>query len=453
LPNVADLNRCEVAIVGGGFSGLACAKVLADAGVDFQLIEATGQLGGRARTNYSVAPGFPAELGALMVHGRKVVTHDWIRAHGLSARRLPTMQQARFCAEGRVSSLRGYWLPFRKPFGPGAFLEGAYRLPRLLRAHANGDLSVAAFLDRRHASPGGRMLVTLLHCHAYAADPEEIGVLGQVEEERFATERFGFANFQLREGYSELARRSAMPLLERIRLQTQVTDITWTPSGVTLELLRRGEPQSIALEARYVVITVPLGVLKRQTIRFDPPLPEAKRKAIERLGFGDGFSLQMRLGKGDLRRALGDFAQLWADGPTTFHRPVVGLGAAPELLTAFTVGQEARRRAHLPDSELLAATLDELRTSLPPRLELGTVEAWAVHRWTTDPFFGGAYSYFPPGAGLGDRRVLAEPVDSTLCFAGEATHTLGESATVHGAIDTGIRAAKEVLRFRSSAGA
>jgi monoamine oxidase len=38
--------------------------------------------------------------------------------------------------------------------------------------------------------------------------------------------------------------------------------------------------------AKYCIVTVPLGVLKRQLITFEPPLPDWKRQAIDALGFG-----------------------------------------------------------------------------------------------------------------------------------------------------------------------
>jgi hypothetical protein len=44
---------------------------------------------------------------------------------------------------------------------------------------------------------------------------------------------------------------------------------------------------------------------------------------------------------------------------------------------------------------------------------------------------------------------LAAPLAPTLFFAGEATSTNGHLATVHGAIETGWRAAEEVLNSRS----
>jgi uncharacterized protein with NAD-binding domain and iron-sulfur cluster len=41
--------------------------------------------------------------------------------------------------------------------------------------------------------------------------------------------------------------------------------------------------------------------------------------------------------------------------------------------------------------------------------------------------------------------ILAEPISDTLFFAGEATNTEGNAGTMHGAIQTGYRAAEEVL--------
>ncbi|KGF73301.1 hypothetical protein DO97_20975 [Neosynechococcus sphagnicola sy1] len=58
---------------------------------------------------------------------------------------------------------------------------------------------------------------------------------------------------------------------------------------------------------------------------------------------------------------------------------------------------------------------------------------------------GGGYSYVPTGA-YGARQILATPIQSVLFFAGEATVTASNPATVHGAIESGIRAAQEILQ-------
>jgi monoamine oxidase len=72
------------------------------------------------------------------------------------------------------------------------------------------------------------------------------------------------------------------------------------------------------------------------------------------------------------------------------------------------------------------------------------LEAWHVFDWLADPFSQGAYSYVPVHE-LKTPSELAEPVDGTLFFAGEATHDR-LSGTVAGALASGYRAADEVLR-------
>jgi monoamine oxidase len=72
------------------------------------------------------------------------------------------------------------------------------------------------------------------------------------------------------------------------------------------------------------------------------------------------------------------------------------------------------------------------------------LEAAYLHNWQTDPFARGAYSYIAVG-GSDARSALAAPLDDTLFFAGEATDTQDEGATVTGALQSGDRAAREVI--------
>ena len=71
------------------------------------------------------------------------------------------------------------------------------------------------------------------------------------------------------------------------------------------------------------------------------------------------------------------------------------------------------------------------------------LEASYFHDWRHDPFSRGAYSYVPVN-GLAAQQILSQPIDKRLFFAGEAT-SLGHIGTVHGAIQSGQRAAQEVL--------
>lgn len=64
--------------------------------------------------------------------------------------------------------------------------------------------------------------------------------------------------------------------------------------------------------------------------------------------------------------------------------------------------------------------------------------------WSADQWALGSYSFLPVGAEPSMRRSLAEPLDGRVFFAGEAT-SLSAPATVHGALESGDRAAAEVV--------
>ncbi|HKU75953.1 MAG TPA: FAD-dependent oxidoreductase [Pyrinomonadaceae bacterium] len=73
-----------------------------------------------------------------------------------------------------------------------------------------------------------------------------------------------------------------------------------------------------------------------------------------------------------------------------------------------------------------------------------SLEQFYIHNWHKDPFTAGAYSYIPVGA-LEAQRELARPRGRYVVLAGEATNDQGHHATVHGALATGLRAAREIL--------
>ncbi len=67
-----------------------------------------------------------------------------------------------------------------------------------------------------------------------------------------------------------------------------------------------------------------------------------------------------------------------------------------------------------------------------------------ITRWRSDPFAFGSYSFLAKGSTPADRSVIAEPLDGTVFFAGEAVHR-DFPATVHGAYLSGLDAADAVL--------
>ncbi len=75
-----------------------------------------------------------------------------------------------------------------------------------------------------------------------------------------------------------------------------------------------------------------------------------------------------------------------------------------------------------------------------------------ITRWRHDPWALGSYSFLARGARIDDRKALGAPVGDRVFFAGEATEP-DKPSTVHGAVMSGRRAAREILAIGSSAGA
>ena len=137
--------------------------------------------------------------------------------------------------------------------------------------------------------------MTLLHAHGYATNADEIGVRGPAQEDALLSEEFGFHNFLVNEGYSALVERLTARLGDRLLLSAPVREIRSVHDGAVVQVV--GDDGVLRQEhsARAVVVTVPLSLLKAETIRFDPPLPAGKRAAIRRIGFGHAYALHLTL--------------------------------------------------------------------------------------------------------------------------------------------------------------
>jgi len=193
-------------------------------------------------------------------------------------------------------------------------------------------------------------------------------------------------------------------------------------------------------------VTVPLGVLKAGAIQFAPALP-GKEQAIQALEMGavarvslcignDVWASQDRLTTDGFLFGDPPFPVWWLSSPAPF--PVV---------TGWAAGPNARALAGLSEAQRVRAALDALSKLLeidPVRMQQGLRGGFS-HDWQADPFSRGAYSYAAVGGSRAGEE-LGAPLDATLFFAGEATQSDGQNATVHGAIVSARRVAGEILR-------
>ena len=151
------------------------------------------------------------------------------------------------------------------------------------------------------------------------------------------------------------------------------------------------------------------------------------------------------------RTVLGKATSVASTRGSWFFFPYYGAKEGPVVLEGFLSGRRALELSGHPEAEVVESVVRELE-SMIPRTELRShLVAARYVDWSADPDVRGGYTYPKVGGGIEQRRILAEPLDDVLFFAGEATHTQGEPATVHGAIETGYRAAAEALRSLCSA--
>ena len=289
-------------------------------------------------------------------------------------------------------------------------------------------------------------------------------------------------------GYTRILNRylDHYNLRKYIQLNTVVDLVETLPSGTSLVHSTAGG----VFEADIVVVTVPLGVLKNKSIKFNPPLPEWKQNSIDRLGFGvydkifvtfaspieeeedeNGFwppnvdvisivprsnddyndyhyscKLHLEKSKDSIRperRAYNDRESEHIGIEMANISAVTGVPKVVMLIYD-QAALEMEKIAH--DKKLLTEfVLIKLRNAFPRHTipEIVKVEATT---WGSDPFAYGSFANIPLGASGQDMINLSIPLnDGKVLFAGEATFPLHYS-TVHGALKSGRREFARIMK-------
>ncbi|KAI9736912.1 MAG: hypothetical protein M1818_005963 [Claussenomyces sp. TS43310] len=239
-----------------------------------------------------------------------------------------------------------------------------------------------------------------------------------------------------------------------VRKRSPVTRILYSSEAATRPAQVECE-DGYTVQADCVVSSIPLGVLKRNEVDFQPALPSWKLGAIERLGYGilnkvilvykepfwdetrDIFGVlqeplhRASLDQDDYASVRGRFFQ-WFNVTKTSGKPA---------LLALMAGDAAFWVENGQDELIVRDATAVLRRVFGPAVPQ-PVEV-LITRWGQDKFARGSYSYTGPKFKANDYEVMAKPIGN-LFFTGE--HTCGtHPATVHGAYISGLRAASEVL--------
>lgn len=422
----------KVIVVGAGAAGLHAAYILHRNGVDVQVLEATNRIGGRIRALDQFA-GYPLELGADRVEGVRSVFYDAVRISNFEY--YEDIGKTLYNFGGKITS--------QEEAVSAQAYRSAYDTIRKLQLYAGEDISVAQFLEEQSLQEDALNLLNSLIANEFGTDLDFLSVNGY--REAVAKKTSGDTEIILRrKSFSNVLDVQYAPISSLIRQNTPIRTIEYNGGKVVLT-----DDANQTYEADKVIVTVPLSILKEGTITFNPALPEEKVTALEGLGMDTSVKVFMRFSQtfwGDDTSTIytggiipkfkapgwGKRSQ-FDDNVILFNNVLVGIanGSAGEFLSQ--QGDNAVTFALRDLDQMFNGQATEFLTES------------AVMDWSKANFIKGAYSY-PKVGSAGAREALAAAIDQKIYFAGEATHTHGHFGTVHGAMETGYRAAYEILK-------
>ena len=418
--------NCDVAVIGAGLAGLAAADSLVKRGLNVQVLERESRVGGRVWTHHK-PDGSHFEWGAFSFSDSERTLWKLVAQHDLKADPHSSIDR-----EFIFEDIRG-----RFSEKTSTLIEGAPEVPFgdllpscLEKISERADIS---FEEALAQSGVPEKVIRWLESHSLPGLLGEgfssLSTQGTLQYFRqYASSKKFYA---IKGGNDQIPMALAKELGDRIHCSFPVTRVEECTPGWRLH----GKEGLVFAE--HIIFAIPVPALQQITI--NPPLSAKKVHAMEQIRYTSCTRISVTAPSGQLGEVRGGVFAIsrgWFRDQTLFQRTE---------LTVFNhsfVGKESKRIKQMGQQEQQQQFLASLRNFVPAFRD--DAIQFDVHSWDDVEWIRGGYSYFPPQK-FQFKEELANP-EGSLFFCGE--HTSDKSASMNGALESGLRAAFEVLATR-----
>ena len=448
-------SRSQVIVVGAGFSGLAAAIRLRDAGIDVRVLEAKGEVGGRVRS-LDRGDGVEEAGGTTIGGGYQRVIGTARRFDVALVDATPVLRFFReqdLALQGRLVRQRDWPADAANPFPDADRDQMPWSYARVLAARHNplahpgawrepeaADLDVSArgWLTNLGLSPAASRLAYDLNA-SYGLDADDVSALMLHARAAFSAAQRkqtppGVVGYTARAGVQRIAEAMARSLPRPVALGQAVVAIETGPRDVRVRT-----KDGRFWQAEQAICSLPFTALRQ--IAVEPPLAGPAAEAVRALAYQPMtqlyFACQRSFWESD-----GYAPSMYTDGlagmVTASRRPENP--AEVRGLTAWAMGRNAGRLDAMDEADAAQAVQREIEALRPAAR--GQMSYIGRQSWGLDPFARGGWAYFKPGqiARFGTAMGAAH---GRLHFCGE--HLAVDARGMEGAMESGERAAEEVL--------
>lgn len=427
-----DTNK-HVIVIGAGLAGLAAAQKLTESNHHHTVtvLEARDRVGGRLWTS-DTWEDLPVDLGATWIHGTTGNPMTTLAKKIDAKLRFTSYNRSQIYNDG------GQPISTRQE---RRLEELKKEMMKIIRRAQDYDTdasireTVRPLLERFEEGSEERRFIEFLFQSEfeteYSGSVDDISTYWYDSDKEY---QGGDAWFE--QGYRVIVDHLAKGL--RIELGQVVTEVHWQEKGSSSVRVVTNQSE---FTADSVIVTLPLGVLQADTVRFVPRLPNPKETAIAHLKMGLLNKCYLRFAepfwskKVDWIECISKESGEWTEWASLLRSTNI------PVLMGFNAAKRARNIEQWTDEQTVESAMTTLRRVFGE--EIPDPTDFLITRWASDPFSRGSYSFNALGSHPAMRKTLATPQGDVLSFAGEATEHR-YFGTAHGAYLSGLRAAADV---------